>query len=182
MVEVRERRTSRTGSIHASAPSRSGGSVESFSTECGDASRGSFGSFPGDERHESRSCWLGDSVMAVPARPGAPSMAPSTPVRDALGARTRSSLDARDVFAGLAPGRSARRGRRDVLTGTGERLIFQPTERSKTSTDRIHPPRRRRTRLALPPRSPSHHLPPGIDTPSSFHAAYSFPAMSPVTE
>ena len=122
--------------------------------------------------------------MAVPARPGAPSMAPSTPVRDALGARTRSSLDARDVFAGLAPGRSARRGRRDVLTGTGERLIFQPTERIFTSTDGIHPPRRRRrTRLALPPRSPSHHLPPGIDTPSSsFHAAYSFPAMSPVTE
>lgn len=118
-VEVRERRTSRTGSVRASAPLGSGGSVESFSTECGDASRGSFGSFPGDERHESRSWWLGDSVMAVPARPGAPSMAPPTPVRDALALERdpRSTPETSSRVsrpAGVRAGAVAR-----VLTGTG---------------------------------------------------------------
>lgn len=98
-------------------------------------------------------------------------------------ARTRSSLDARDVVEGLAPGRSARRGRRASVDRNRQRLIFQLTQHADesslpTTTDGI-----RHIRLALPPRSPSHHLPPGTTSPSSsFHAAYSFPAISPVTE
>ena len=39
--------------------------------------------------------------------------------------RTRSSLDARDVVEGVAPGRSARRGRRASVDRNRQRLIFQ---------------------------------------------------------